>query len=88
MKVHPNASKSQELINFKSTIDSQDKIKQGCTVCARENDAKTQKCLKRQFTVESYMKFFLDAGFPDVEVTLAEGRIPCAVAVMTKEVGR
>ncbi len=40
---------------------------------------------KRQFTVESYRRFFLDAGFDDVEITLAEGRIPCAVAMMTKE---
>ena len=39
---------------------------------------------KRQFTVESYRRFFLDAGYQDVRVTLAEGRIPCAVAVMTK----
>ena len=40
---------------------------------------------KRQFTVESYRQFFLDAGFRDVTVQLAEGRIPCAVAVMRKE---
>jgi len=39
---------------------------------------------KRQFTLESYRQFFLDAGYQDVQVTLAEGRIPCAVAVMTK----
>ena len=39
---------------------------------------------KRQFTVESYRRFFLDAGYGDVSVRLAEGRIPCAVAVMTK----
>ena len=39
---------------------------------------------KRQFTVESYRQFFLDAGYPDVEVRLTEGRIPCAVAVMSK----
>ena len=38
---------------------------------------------RRQFTVESYRQFFLDAGYPDVQITLAEGRIPCAVAVMT-----
>ena len=37
---------------------------------------------KRQFTVESYRQFFLDAGFRDVSIQLAEGRIPCAVAVM------
>ena len=40
---------------------------------------------KRQFTVESYRQFFLDAGYPDVEIILAEGRIPCAVAVMTRK---
>lgn len=39
---------------------------------------------KRQFTVDSYKQFFLDAGYPDVEVSLADGRIPCAVAVMRK----
>jgi len=40
---------------------------------------------KRQFTVESYRQFFLDAGYRDVQVTLAEGRIPCAVTVVTKK---
>ena len=39
---------------------------------------------KRQFTVESYRRFFLEAGYRDVSVRLAEGRIPCAVAVMGK----
>ena len=39
---------------------------------------------KRQFTVESYRQFFLDAGYPDVKISLADGRIPCAVAVMRK----
>ncbi len=37
---------------------------------------------KRQFTVDSYRRFFLDAGYHDAEVSLADGRIPCAVAVM------
>ena len=40
---------------------------------------------KRQFTAESYRQFFLDAGYQDIQVTLAEGRIPCAVAVVTKK---
>jgi len=40
---------------------------------------------KRQFTMESYRQFFLDAGYPDVKVSLADGRIPCAVAVMRKK---
>ena len=41
---------------------------------------------KRQFTMESYRQFFLDAGYPDVKVSLADGRIPCAVAVMRKAI--
>ena len=40
---------------------------------------------KREFTLESYKQFFLDAGYPDVKVSLADGRIPCAVAVMRKK---
>ena len=40
---------------------------------------------KRQFTAESYRQFFLDAGYRDVRITLAEGRIPCAVAVMRRK---
>ena len=40
---------------------------------------------KRQFTVDSYRQFFLNAGYRDVRIALADGRIPCAVAVMTKK---
>jgi hypothetical protein len=29
-------------------------------------------------------QFFLDAGYEDVQITMADGRIPCAVAVMSK----
>lgn len=39
---------------------------------------------KRQFTADSYRQFFLDAGYDDVKITMAEGRVPCAVAVMKK----
>lgn len=39
---------------------------------------------KRQFTMESYRQFFLAEGYADVSVQLAEGHIPCAVAVMRK----
>ncbi len=42
---------------------------------------------KRQFTVESYRQFFLDAEYRDVRITIAEGRIPCAVAVLKKKEG-
>ena len=39
---------------------------------------------KRASTMESYRQFFRDAVYPDVQIKLAEGRIPCAVAVMKK----
>ena len=39
---------------------------------------------KRQFTVDSYRLFFHEAGYEDVQITVADGRIPCAVAVMKK----
>lgn len=40
---------------------------------------------KRQFTLEGYRRFFVDAGYGDVRITLAQGWIPCAVAVMQKK---
>lgn len=40
---------------------------------------------RREFTFDSYRRFFIDAGYPDVKVSLADGRIPCAVAVMRKK---
>lgn len=46
---------------------------------------KTGADFKRQFTVESYRQFFLEAGYPDVTIRLAEGKIPCAVAVMNRK---
>jgi len=39
---------------------------------------------KQEFTTESYKQFFLDAGYSDVKIMLADGRIPCAAAVMTR----
>ena len=45
---------------------------------------KAEADFKRQFTANSYTEFFLDAGYQDVKISLADGRIPCAVAVMRK----
>ena len=42
---------------------------------------------KREFTPDTYRQFFADAGYPDAEYTLCEGRIPCAVAVLQKKGG-
>lgn len=38
---------------------------------------------KRQFDLESYQKFFADAGYENVEYHIVEGRMPCALAVIT-----
>ena len=39
---------------------------------------------KREFTLDSYKKFFEDAGYADGSYTFCEGKIPCAVAVLHK----
>lgn len=39
---------------------------------------------KRQFTFDTYKKFIKDAGHENVEYTFIKGKIPCAVAVITK----
>ena len=38
----------------------------------------------KELNADTYRQFFLDAGYSDVQVKMAEGRIPCAVAIMTK----
>lgn len=40
---------------------------------------------KQQFSFESYQTFFEKAGYSNVEYTLVRGRIPCAIAVITKK---
>lgn len=37
---------------------------------------------KKQFTFESYQDFFKETGFANIEFTLVDGRIPCALAVI------
>lgn len=39
---------------------------------------------KRQFDIDSYKQFFSDAGYQNVDYFIVEGRMPCAVAVITK----
>ena len=41
---------------------------------------------KRQFEIGSYKRFFTDMGYDDVEYSVVEGRMPCAVAVITRKV--
>ncbi|MBR2552468.1 MAG: class I SAM-dependent methyltransferase [Erysipelotrichaceae bacterium] len=40
---------------------------------------------KHDFTFAEYEDFFREAGYSDVKIRLAEGRIPCAVAVIRKQ---
>ena len=40
---------------------------------------------KRQFDLDSYKKFFEEKGYTDVEYHVVEGRMPCAIAVITKK---
>lgn len=39
---------------------------------------------KREFTLDTYRQFFADAGYTDAGYVLCEGRIPCAMAILTK----
>ncbi len=40
---------------------------------------------KQQFDFDSYKAFFEDMGYPDVEYHIVDGRMPCAIAVITKK---
>lgn len=40
---------------------------------------------KRQFDIDSYKKFFEDVGYENVDYSIVSGRMPCAVAVITKQ---
>lgn len=40
---------------------------------------------KREFTLETYKKFFSDAGYTNSSYVLCKGRIPCAVAILQKD---
>ena len=39
---------------------------------------------RRQFDMDSYRSFFEKAGYKDVEMYVIDGRMPCAVAIITK----
>lgn len=40
---------------------------------------------KCQFNFSSYQEFFANMGYEDVEYCLVEGKMPCAIAVITKK---
>ena len=39
---------------------------------------------KRQFDLDAYKKFFAEMGYKDVRYYVVEGRMPCAIAVFTR----
>lgn len=39
---------------------------------------------KCQFNYESYKEFFIKAGYTEVEYKLVQGKMPCAIAIITK----
>lgn len=39
---------------------------------------------KRQFDLASYKKFFEDKGYQNIEYIVAEGRMPCAIAIIVR----
>lgn len=39
---------------------------------------------KYEFTLESYKRFFANAGYKNAEYIMCDGKIPCAVAVLKK----
>ena len=39
---------------------------------------------KRQFDLDSYKKFFSDMGYSNVKYHVVDGRMPCAIAIITK----
>ena len=40
---------------------------------------------KRQFELDTYKKFFEDMGYNGIEYFVVEGRMPCAIAVITRK---
>lgn len=40
---------------------------------------------KRQFDIDSYKAFFEDAGYKNVDYYIVYGRMPCAIAIITKQ---
>lgn len=41
---------------------------------------------KCQFNYESYKDFFSQAGYTDIEYKLVQGKMPCAIAIITKKI--
>lgn len=40
---------------------------------------------KQQYNFVTYQEFFKNSGYPDAEYILIDGKMPCAIAIITKE---
>ena len=40
---------------------------------------------KQQYNFATYQELFRDSGYPDAEYILVDGKMPCAIAIITKE---
>jgi len=40
---------------------------------------------KQQYNFATYQDFFKNSGYPDAEYILVDGKMPCAIAIITKE---
>lgn len=58
--------------------------KKGKTGLAVKLIGKAGAGFQQQFTYGTYREFFASAGYEDVEYQLAEGRMPCAIAIIRK----
>ncbi len=57
----------------------------GKTNSVSEAIGKAGADFKREFTLETYKRFFFEAGYKNTSYVMCNGRIPCAVAVLRKD---
>ncbi len=63
------------------------RTEKGTTNRVSEAIGKAGANFRREFTFETYKRFFADVGYTDARYFLCEGKIPCAVAVLENRTG-
>ncbi len=89
---YPNAVfKKADITNIKCKDDRFDKVVAGNVIHllpdpenALHELERVVADFKRQFDLDSYKAFFEDKGYTGVEYYVVDGRMPCAIAVITK----
>ena len=80
----PGAGKTFIVTNLVAKLLEENKNEKGKTSGFANTVGKAGADFKRQFTYDTYMEFIKEAGYENVEYSLVEGKIPCAIAVITK----